>query len=110
MKAIKIWPDTRLHMPLPLWPDFGHNAECLQARTVHQGVIGYSSPPKNSFFLRFLLLFFFLFEGGSRVMGKRVIHCTCECSPTHHDSAAACCLTKHQRPLLLLELHVSTEG
>ena len=77
-------------------------------RTVRQDVIGYSSPPtriyRNLFFECFFLgFFFFLFGDDSRGMGKRVMHCPflctvqCECSPTHHDSAVACCLTKHPK-------------
>ena len=81
-------------------------------------MIGYSSPPKNSFifFKVSSCAFFFLFEGGSRVMGKRVMHCSFLC--TVHVNAhqptliqlKLVVLQSTQRPLLLLELHVSTEG
>ena len=58
---------------------------------------------RNLFFECFFLYFFFLFGDDSRGIGKRVMHCPflctvqCECSPTHHDSAVACCLTKHPK-------------
>ena len=62
------------------------------------------------------MLFFSLFEGGSRVMGKRVMHCPFLCTvhvnahqPTLIQLKLAI-LQSTQRPLLLLELHVSTEG
>lgn len=58
---------------------------------------------KLIFWMFLPLFFFFLFGDDSRGMGKRVMHCPflctvqCECSPTHHDSAVACCLTKHPK-------------
>lgn len=68
----------------------------------------YSSPPtriyRHLFFeCFFLCFFFFLFGDDSRGMGKRVMHCPflctvyVKCSPTHHDSVAVCCLTKHPK-------------
>ena len=58
---------------------------------------------KFIFWMFLPLFFFFLFGDDGRGMGKRVMHCPflctvqCECSPTHHDSAVACCLTKHPK-------------
>ena len=91
---------------VPLWSDFGHNAECLweQCDGMWLGILLLQQGFTEIYFLNVSSsVFFFLFGDDSRGMGKRVMHCPflctvqCECSPTHHDSAVACCLTKHPK-------------
>ena len=92
---------------VPLWPDSGHNAECLweQCNRMCLGILLLQQGFTEIYFLNVSssVFFFFLFRDDSRGMGKRVMHCPflctvqCECSPTHHDSAVACCLTKHPK-------------
>ena len=77
-------------------------------RTVRQDLIGILLLQQGFTDIYFLnvsssVFFFFLFGDDSRGMGKRVMHCPflctvyVKCSPTHHDSVAVCCLTKHPK-------------
>lgn len=78
-------------------------------RTVRQDLIGILLLQQGFTDIYFLnvsssvFFFFFLFGDDSRGMGKRVMHCPflctvyVKCSPTHHDSVAVCCLTKHPK-------------